>query len=211
MRLRMLQAATLIGLFATGALAAPKAASPAAAGKWPFKTLRYQQRVTVGQGKESRQQFMKGYAKGGKARLETATYVVISDGKQTWVYLPKTKQAIALPRGAVSMLDGSKQTLERTLQGGRKTGKDKIGAYLCDVYTASPKNGKGQTIRVKAWVYPKWNLPLRAETAAPGAPLIVVETLNIKTDLPLDDGLFTLPKGTTIVKGKQGMVPLGRQ
>jgi len=207
MRLTRLPWALLASLYAAGLL--PAAPAPQAA-KAPFRTLHYEQQITMTGGNQQRnQRLVKVFVKAGKVRMESPEATLVSDGKHAYACLAASKQAFAMPLQAVAVMDGTWESLKRGLPGGaRRVGTGKAGGYQCDIYVTTAAEAKGKRTTAKVWVYPRLNLPVRSEVTMPGGKMLV-ETRNVRVDEPLADSLFTLPTGFTVIKPSQK--PAGRQ
>ncbi|MCC6442188.1 MAG: hypothetical protein IT210_01895 [Armatimonadetes bacterium] len=150
------------------------------------------------------------YWNGNKVRLESNSpmgdQVVISDGKNSYIYSPAQKTAMKLPQ-QMNPESFAKQ-MDRQLgsmKKGKKIGTGKVMGRTCDIYTGSISDPRSKSkMNYKTWMLQgSFPFPMKIEaTGAQGTASTVVKKLDLNYKPAAS--LFTLPKGTKITQPKQG-------
>lgn len=158
---------------------------------------------------------------GNKMRMETTDKktgelaVMISDGKDEYMYSPKEKTATkmgAMMRGMMTgMLDSKafKEAAERR-KNAKKAGTETVSGKPCTIYAYQQTFG-GLTSDVKEWVWTGKNFPMKTVVKTPQQKMTIMgmtstvpasTTETLVTDLvvnkPAAASLFQLPAGTKV-------------
>ena len=141
------------------------------------------------------------YYKGEKFRAESVTdgkkTILIFDGQKYYMYFPKDKSAMVMPRMTMSQ---NPPILNQLVEDENKKiiGQEKVNGKNCEV-SEVVVNGH----RTKFWVDKRTKLPVKSEVVTRGME-VVSEYTSFKTGVNLDDSLFSLPAGTKEMKMSTG-------
>jgi outer membrane lipoprotein-sorting protein len=169
----------------------------------------------------------KVWVKGDRARLETSQpmtgpMVVLVNGTKVHQLFPQQK------RGTVSSIQTGKggpkspmefivANVEQLTRNAKKTGRQTIDGFLCDVYQQTRKD-EGRSITMKAWVTRSLQppLPLKVEIVGqvnrPNMTMKQSQTTRItgiKQGVAIADSLFKVPSGYKIVAAGAPGIPGG--
>lgn len=136
----------------------------------------------------------KFYIKGKKVRMEAnspdeagANMITLYDGKTAYVYFPAQNMAMVTP---TSQIDQQMPVPKDDSEFNKKIiGQETIDGRLCDIYEFN--DSKGGTYKV--WVARDIDFPVKSEAGG-----MKTYYKNIRTNVTLDDSLFTLPQGVNV-------------
>ena len=126
------------------------------------------------------------YMKGDKSRIELNTsgmdtVTIISEGN-AYLYMPSQNMAMKMP---VTQAKEQVPSVEDYKNNCEFMGEEQVDSESCGVYRCF-KNGQSMTM----WVSNKLEFPLKIISS--GATTYYK---NVNTNMPLSDGLFSLPQG----------------
>ncbi len=144
----------------------------------------------------------KMWVKGGSMRSEMENpaggepilSIINKDEGMMYVYQPEVNYAVQMPLDQSDMDTASPQDYLRDSDADSMllTGRETFDGKECLVYETDYEGGKG-----KMWIWEEAGMPLRVETTS-GSDTVVVEFLNFAVG-NVDDAMFQLPPGTTIM------------
>jgi outer membrane lipoprotein-sorting protein len=169
----------------------------------------------------------KVWIKGDRVRWEMkhplgGEFLMISDGKDYYQMNPAQKSGFKSP--APTAKDGKPvgpwqlfaKDLNQLLKEGKKLGHETIAGQACDIYAGS-KSENGSTKSFKIWVatVAGVSLPMKfvkkESMVKPGVSVSGTETVtitNLKTNVPIADSQFVVPKDYKIATGSPGGPPV---
>ncbi len=125
----------------------------------------------------------------------------IDDGQSFYRYVPSQSVALRIDvkEKQTGALEELKSQTSDMLDGADKTGDANVNGYDCTTYSRTLQGGA----KVTMWLSKSAKFPFVLKTVYVDPNENVTRTTsidNIKLDVPVDDDLFTLPKGTKIVQ-----------
>jgi len=135
------------------------------------------------------------FIKGNKFRIENPSLrekvITIGDGKKSYLYYPDNNFAYILPGYQKTEVNAVPPEFFhiKNVAGAKYAGQQAVDGKLCDVYEYSQ-----QETRYKVYIDKGNDFPLQFEIFTQNGSAIS----KIQKDIPLDDSLFILPKGTEI-------------
>jgi hypothetical protein len=167
----------------------------------------------------------KVWIKGDRVRMEmknpmTGDLLVISDGKDFYQMLPAQKAGRKSPAPKkdgkpVSPWQLVTTDVNRLRTEGKKIGHQTVEGQACDIYSGS-KSEHSNTASFKAWIATVAGVPIpmkvliKHSMVKPGASMTGTQTLtitNLKTNIPIADSQFVVPKDYKISTGSAGGPP----
>jgi len=156
--------------------------------------------TTAGLGQAPMTTYYKLWWKGDRLRMETrgpgGGSITLKRGRTGYAYDPAKKlaQRVTLPNlpGATDYPFGN----PTTAPGFRKTGRERIGAYACEIYEQPPLGRGGATTRV--WMAKGVPVPVKTVTSGGGHS----STMSLKRllqNVAIPNSQFELPRGTRVV------------
>lgn len=135
------------------------------------------------------------FVKGNKFRIENPSLkekvITIGDGKNSYLFYPDKNFAYILPGYQKAEVNAvpSEFFHIKNVAGAKYVGQQTVDGKLCDVYEYSQ-----QDTRYKVYIDKGSDFPLQFEIFTQNGNAIS----KIQKDIPLDNSLFILPKGTEI-------------
>ncbi len=129
--------------------------------------------------------------------------VTIRNDHGTYHYNPGQKTATKIPAelarpNVADELPNFTQFLKK--QKAKLVGSETVDGHACDVYQFKDP---ATFADAKAWVWKEKNFPLKIEIGSPTRGLTRIEMRDIQWDQAIDDGIFELPAGLTVVDLEQ--------
>lgn len=156
--------------------------------------------TTAGPGQALMTTYYTLWWKGDRLRMETrgpgGGSITLKRGQTGYAYDPAKKLA---QRVALQNLPGSTDYPfgnPTTAPGFRKTGKEQVGSYACDIYEQASQGRGGATTRV--WMAKGVPVPVKTVTSGGG----LTSTMSLKRlrqNIAIPDSRFELPRGTRVV------------
>jgi outer membrane lipoprotein-sorting protein len=138
--------------------------------------------------------------KGDRLRMETrgpgGGSITLKRGRNGYAYDPARKLAhrVALPDAPASTDYPFGNPI--AAPGFRKTGKERVGAYACDIYEQAAQGRGGATTRV--WMAKGVPVPVKTVTSGSGFAATMSLT-RLQRNVAIPDSQFELPRGTRVV------------
>jgi outer membrane lipoprotein-sorting protein len=162
--------------------------------------------TTAGLGQAPVTTYYKLWWKGDRLRMETrgpgGGSITLKRGRTGYAYDPEKNlaQRVTLPNlpGSTDYPFGN----PTTAPGFRKTGRERLGSYTCDIYEQAPpgRGGPGAPAHPRTRVWMARGIPVPVKTVTSGGGLSSTMSLKrLQQNVAIPDSRFELPRGTRVV------------
>ncbi len=149
------------------------------------------------------------WIKGSKARVATGAMVMISNGKQQYMYMTKNpkKEYMSIPVQNSSATPQQQMTkaMNDAVRKGKKVGTARMNGHMTTIYSITSPDKKSTE---KIWIANDLGapIPMRDEKRSPQFTQIV-EVQSVEVNKAIADSLFSVPAGYK--KSQAPMMPPG--